>query len=63
MEQRLRSGYPYKKVMVHRYRPREDLGGIMGFLNCSRQKIVELIDLGFNLACQYDPEMESIIPK
>jgi hypothetical protein len=63
IEQRLRSGSPYKKVTVHRYRPREDLGSIMGFLNCSRQRMVELVDLGFNLACPYDPVMESIIPK
>ena len=31
IERRLRDGAPYKKVTVHRYRLREDLGDIMGF--------------------------------
>lgn len=63
IERRLRDWAPYKKVTVPRYRLREDLGDIMGFLNLSRQRIAKLIDVGFKLACRYDPTTESIIPK
>jgi hypothetical protein len=63
IERRLRDWAPYKTVTVHRYRPREDLGGIMGFLNFSRQRMVELIDLGFDFAHHYDPATDIIIPQ
>ena len=62
IEQRIREGSPYKKITVHRYHPRADLGGVMGFLNFQGQRITELIDIGYNFACQHDPATDSIIP-
>src|SRR5262249_18312518 len=60
--QRLQTGAPYKKVTIHRYRPREDLGGVMGFLNFTRPRIAELIEAGYQFALSYDPATDSIIP-
>lgn len=62
IEQRIRDGAPYKKVTIHRHGPREDLGGVMGFLNFKRDKISELIKLGYDFACQYNLATDSVLP-
>lgn len=61
IEQRIRDGAAYKKVTAHRYRPCEDLGGVLRFLNYRREIIAEPIDIWFDFGCQYDPPKESII--
>jgi predicted acylesterase/phospholipase RssA len=48
IEQRLRSGAPYKKLTIHRYHPKRDPGGGgVGILNFDRDRMRGLIELGF----------------
>jgi predicted acylesterase/phospholipase RssA len=63
IERSIRCGSPYKKITVHRYRPRHDLGGFLGMLNFSRPRITELIDIGYKFATEYNPAKESIFPQ
>jgi NTE family protein len=37
----------YKKLVIHRYQPRDTLGGLLGMLNFNRDRIFDLIDRGF----------------
>jgi predicted acylesterase/phospholipase RssA len=37
----------YKKLVIHKYQPRDTLGGLLGMLNFSRDRIFDLIDRGF----------------
>src|SRR5262249_32195609 len=36
------------EVIIHRYHPSEDLGGVVGFLNLQRDRIEGLIEKGFS---------------
>jgi len=52
-----------KKLTIHRYRPRRDLGGILGMLNFGRDRIEELIALGERDARGHDcRECACVIP-
>jgi len=42
----IQQGLPFRKITVHRYHPREDLGGTMGMLNFKQDAIRALIDRG-----------------
>jgi hypothetical protein len=48
-------------LTVHRYHPRDDLGGALGLLNFDRDRIRYLIERGFNDATDYDSEAYEII--
>lgn len=37
----------YKKLVIHRYQPRDTLGGLLGMLNFNRDRISDLMDRGF----------------
>jgi predicted acylesterase/phospholipase RssA len=44
----------YRSVTIHRYHPREDLGGVLGFLNLNRDRIKNLMEEGFIDAMDHD---------
>jgi NTE family protein len=45
---------PYHTIAVHRYHPREDLGGALGFMNLGQQHIRSLIERGYHDAVNHD---------
>lgn len=45
---------PYRKLTVHRYHPKEDLGGALGFMNLGQRHISGLIQRGFHDAIHHD---------
>jgi predicted acylesterase/phospholipase RssA len=51
----------YKQLTVHRYHPRDDLGGALGLLNFDRERIRYLIERGFNDAVDYASDAYEII--
>lgn len=55
IEQKSKSGLPYKKLTIHRYHPHDDLGGgALGLLNFDRDRIAFLIKRGFDDAVNHD---------
>lgn len=48
------SAIPYRKIALHRYRPDDDLGGVLGLLNFEPDHIRSLIDRGFRDAVKHD---------
>ncbi|MBA3241156.1 MAG: patatin-like phospholipase family protein [Acidobacteria bacterium] len=52
--ERLSKGTRYKKITIHRYHPRQDLGGVLGLLNFARDKAIELIDRGYRDTVEHD---------
>lgn len=55
IEQRLRSGAPYRKLTIHRYHPKRDPGGGgVGILNFDRDRMSRLIELGFEDTAAHD---------
>ena len=44
----------YRPLTIHRYFPRDDLGGVLGLLDVDPQRIVELIEIGFDNAKWHD---------
>jgi NTE family protein len=51
---RLKEGRAYRKLTIHRFHPRDDLGGPLGMLDFSREAIVRLIARGFEDAVYHD---------
>ena len=48
LEKRIKQGSPYRKLTIHRYHPERDPGGGgIGILDFNRERIVELIQQGF----------------
>lgn len=62
--ERIKAGAPYKRLTIHRYHPHDDLGGgSLGLLNFSRDRMVALIERGFNDALNHDcAESHCVIP-
>src|SRR5262249_20803864 len=61
IEQRLQDSLRYhREVTVHRYHPRDDLGGALGFLNFDRERIRHLIERGFADAVTHDCRMGKV---
>jgi predicted acylesterase/phospholipase RssA len=56
VERRRREGRPYRKLIIHRYRPVNDLGGGEGLLDFSSENIERLIDLGYRDAVNHNCE-------
>lgn len=55
IEERLRQGSPYRKLVLHRYHPHEDPGGGgVGILNFNRERMIGLIEQGFNETVDHD---------
>ena len=54
IQRHLKAGKPYKKIEIHRYHPREDLGGVLGILKFGRDHIEDLIARGVQDAVEHD---------
>jgi predicted acylesterase/phospholipase RssA len=55
IEERIKAGTPYKKLTIHRYHPKDDLGGgTLGILDFSQDRMVTLVERGFNDAVNHD---------
>lgn len=53
----------YKPLTIHRYHPREDSSGELGFLNLQRNRLERLIERGFRDAATHDcAESECVLP-
>jgi predicted acylesterase/phospholipase RssA len=50
----LQRGRPYRKLTIHRYRPRDDLGGPLGVLNFDGDQIAAFIERGYRDAVGHD---------
>jgi predicted acylesterase/phospholipase RssA len=44
----------FREIVIHRYHPSEDLGGVIGFLNLQRNRVESLIDKGFSDGVYHD---------
>lgn len=47
-------GDPYRKLTIHRYHPREELGGLTGVLNMDHDRVRGLIEKGFEDTVNHD---------
>jgi NTE family protein len=55
IEERIKKGSPYKKLSLHRYHPDEDPGGGgIGVLNFNRERMLRLMDMGFDETARHD---------
>jgi predicted acylesterase/phospholipase RssA len=61
IENRLRAGRQYQKLTIHRYHPKDDLGGPLGMLDFSEQSITRLIARGFEDAVFHDCDQSGCI--
>lgn len=61
IEARIKEGRAYKKLTVHRYHPKDDLGGPMGMLDFSEGSIVRLIKRGYEDAVFHDCDQSKCI--
>jgi NTE family protein len=49
IQEHIKQGAPYRKLILHRYHPREDPGGGgIGILNFDRDRLLRLVERGFN---------------
>jgi predicted acylesterase/phospholipase RssA len=54
---------PYRKLTIHRYHPRDDLGGALGLVNFDPDQLAVLIDRGYTDAVRHDcDESQCILP-
>jgi hypothetical protein len=51
---RVRQGPPFRKLTIHRYRPRDDLGGPLGVMNFDGAQIAAIIERGYRDAVGHD---------
>lgn len=61
IEGRLREGRNYSKLTIHRYHPKDDLGGPMGMLDFGERAITRLIARGFEDAVFHDCDQSHCI--
>jgi predicted acylesterase/phospholipase RssA len=61
IEARLEEGRPYQKMTIHRYHPKDDLGGPMGMLDFSEESITRLIARGYEDAVFHDCDQSKCI--
>jgi predicted acylesterase/phospholipase RssA len=50
----------HRELTVHRYHPRDDLGGALGYLNFDRERIRYLIERGFADAVTHNCRVDSV---
>lgn len=63
IEERIKEGAPYRKLTIHRYHPKDDLGGTLGLLNFDSRRLLALIERGFTDALNHDcDESHCVIP-
>ena len=57
------AGNGYRKLTIHRYHPKKDLGGMVGFLNLKKARIEALIQEGFEDAVNHKcEESQCVLP-
>lgn len=61
IEARIKEGRPYSKLTIHRYHPKDDLGGPLGMLDFSEESIVQLIQRGYDDAVFHDCDQSGCI--
>lgn len=61
IERRIREGNPYRKLTIHRYHPREDLGGDLGLMNLDRDRLAGIIQRGFDDTAAHDCETSGCV--
>lgn len=55
IERHMREEVPYKRLTIHRHHPHDDLGaGVLGLLNFDRDRVIALVERGFNDAMNHD---------
>jgi len=54
IHERLRTSRPYRKLEIHRYHPRDDVGGALGVLRFDRDRVARLIERGYGDALTHD---------
>jgi predicted acylesterase/phospholipase RssA len=54
IKERIEKGSPYRKLTIHRYHPKDDLGGTLGMLNFNQEPIRGFIQRGFMDAAEHD---------
>jgi NTE family protein len=47
-------GEPYRKLTIHRYYPKGDVGGVAGILNFQADRLANLMEMGFQDAVHHD---------
>ena len=58
---RILAGNPYRPLTIHRYHPRDDLGGDLGLMNLARSRLVEIIDRGYADTVAHDCEASGCV--
>lgn len=61
IEARLKEGRPYEKLTIHRYHPKDDLGGPLGMLDFSQESISRLLARGYEDAVFHDCDQSKCI--
>jgi len=61
IEARVHEGRPYRKLTIHRYHPKDDLGGPLGMLDFSEESILRLIARGYEDAVFHDCDQSKCI--
>ncbi len=54
IQSRLKAGQLFRKLVIHRYHPQDDIGGGLGMLDFHENSITRLIERGFNDAAYHD---------
>ncbi len=54
LAQKIAGGKRYRKLTIHLYHPREDMGGLLGLLDVDLKEIENLIARGYNDAVNHD---------
>ncbi len=52
---------PYRKLTIHRYYPKQDVGGVAGILNFQSERLAALMALGFQDAINHDCERDGCV--
>ena len=61
IEARLREGRPYQKLTIHRYHPKDDIGGPLGMLDFTQESISRLLARGYEDAVFHDCDQSKCI--
>jgi predicted acylesterase/phospholipase RssA len=61
IEARIKRGSPYQKLTIHRYHPKDDLGGPLGMLDFTEESISRLLARGYEDAVFHDCDQSKCI--
>jgi predicted acylesterase/phospholipase RssA len=61
IEARIKEGQPYEPLTIHRYHPKDDLGGPLGMLDFSEASIARLVKRGYEDAVFHDCDQSHCI--